>query len=167
MGYATIFLWLESVLIIKYTNIFLRRNILKGTKMAFFNKLFGYRWSLYIVINDKELVYAMHENSVIRMLGYVMGYFSMGNNPIIPWSLYLNFNHTNKVIKLNSNHFSLNGENITQSLSQEIASIDSGWKVKGNEPVFEEVRTKNKLKITSLNNNELTFYKVMDQVFGK
>lgn len=35
--------------------------------MGFLNKLFGFRWSLYIVQNGNQLAYAMHEHSVIRL----------------------------------------------------------------------------------------------------
>ncbi len=35
--------------------------------MGFLNKLFGFRWSLYIVQNENQLTYAMHEHSVMRM----------------------------------------------------------------------------------------------------
>ncbi len=38
--------------------------------MGFFNKLLGFRWSLYVVQDGNQLAYAMHEHSVMRMLGY-------------------------------------------------------------------------------------------------
>ena len=60
--------------------------------MSVLNKLFGFRWSLYIVRNG-GIAFAMHENSVIRMVGYAMSYFADGKEPIAPWELYLNFNH--------------------------------------------------------------------------
>ena len=124
----------------------------------------------------------MHENSVTRMLGYVMEYFADGGRPIEPWSLRLNFNHKHQAIKLGPEHFTPDGENITPVLIQQIESIDPGWKVKGGEPVFEEAATKKRIRISEyapgqidiqamLNNidkpRELTFYSVMDEVFGK
>ncbi|PVE42292.1 hypothetical protein [Limnohabitans planktonicus] len=150
--------------------------------MGFLNKLFGFRWSLYLVQNGNHLAYAMHEHSVMRMLGYVMGYFADGGRPVEPWSLYLNFNHKHQTIKLGPEHFTPDGENLTSALIQQIESIDPGWKVKGTEPVFEEAATKKRIKITEyapghidiqamLDNidkpRELTFYSVMDEVFGK
>jgi hypothetical protein len=146
------------------------------------SKLFGFRWSLYVVRNGNQLVFAMHENAVVRMLGYVMGYFAGGCEPVAPWSLHLNFNHKHRTIQLGSHHFTADGENVTSVLIREIEAIDPGWKVKGGEPVFEEVATKKRLKISDrpagridiqamLDNvnkpPEVTFFSVMDEVFGK
>ena len=150
--------------------------------MGFLNKIFGFRWSLYIVRNGNHLAYAMHEHSVIRMLGYVMRYFADGGRPVEPWSLHINFNRDHRAIKLEPEHFSANGENIAISLIRLIESIDPGWEVKSAEPVFEEAATKKRMKISeqksgeidiqamldNLNSSkELTFHTVMDEVFGK
>jgi len=150
--------------------------------MGFLNKLLGFRWSLYVVQNGNQLTYAMHENSVLRIVGYVMKYFENGGQPVPPWSLYLNFNHTHQTIKLGPEHFTSDGENVTSLLIQQIETIDPKWKVKGGEPVFEEAATKKRLKISEhepgkidakamLKNinkpRELTFYRVMNNVFGK
>ena len=151
--------------------------------MGLLNKLFGFRWSLYIV-KDGALQYAMHEHSVIRMVGYVMAYFAGGKSPRTPWELYLNFNHKHITIKLIPEHFTKDGKNITPLLIQQIEKIDPGWKVKGGEPVFEEIETRKKLKISNYTSirsvedvqariknankpDELTFYSVMDMVFGE
>lgn len=150
--------------------------------MGFLNKLFGFRWSLYVVQNGNQLVYAMHENSVMRIIGYVEHYFADGGQPVEPWSLYLNFNHKHQKIKLESEHFSPNDGKATTLLFQQIEAIDPDWKVKGAEPIFEEVATKKRIKImsapsghTSLQElfdniqkpREPTFYTVMNVVFGK
>ena len=146
--------------------------------MGVFNKLFGYRWSLYFVKNENQLAYAMHENAVISMVGYVMGYFAEGRKPVDPWSLHLNFNHNHKSIKLKPEHFTADGENITPLLLQEIQSIDSGWQVKGNEPIFEEASTKKRIKINESTSEyletafsgearELTFFRLMNEIFDK
>lgn len=150
--------------------------------MGFLNKFFGYRWSLYIVQNGSQTAYAMHEHSVMQMLGYVMGYFAKGGRPVEPWSLYLNFNQKNQTIKLGPEHFTLDGENVTAALILQIESIDANWKVKGAEPIFEEAVTKKRIKINEhppgkidinamfecINKpREITFYMVMDTVFGK
>lgn len=132
--------------------------------------------------DGNKLAYAMHENSVVRMLGYVMGYYGNGGRPVEPWSLHLNFNRKQKSIKLRPEHFSSTGGNVTPEFIQQISAIDSGWKVKGNEPVFEDAVTKKKLKISNRSSGEInlqamidnvgsakepTFYSVMDKVFGK
>ena len=149
--------------------------------MGFLNRLLGFRWSLYIVQNGNQLAYAMHEHSVMRMIGYVMGRFANGGKPVDPWSLHLNFNHKHTSIKLGPEHFTPDGKNVTPLLMQQIESIDPGWKVKGGEPVFEEAATKKRIKITDhtpgkidlqamLENidkpRELTFFRVLDEVFG-
>jgi hypothetical protein len=150
--------------------------------MGLLNKSFGFRWSLYIVQNENQLAYAMHEHSVMRMLGYVMDYFADGGSPVEPWSLYLNFNHKHQTIKLGPEHFTPDGGNVTASLMQKVETIDPGWKVKGAEPVFEEAATKKRIKISehtlghidiqAMFDNidkprEVTFYSVMDSVFGR
>ncbi len=149
--------------------------------MGFLRKIFGFRWSLYFVQNEKQIIYALHGNSVMRLVGYVMSYFSDGGKPVEPWSLYLNFNHTHKTIKLGSEHFTSDGEDITSTLIQEINSIDPGWQVKGAEPIFVEAATRKRIKISEhtpgnvdirkmlerINKPpEVTFFSVMDDVFG-
>lgn len=52
--------------------------------MAFLSRLFGYRWSLYIVIDGNKLCYAVHENAVVRILGYVIGRFHEYGDPVPP-----------------------------------------------------------------------------------
>lgn len=94
--------------------------------MGLFNKLFGFRWSLYIVRDGNQIAYAMHENSVIRILGYVMDYFANGEVPVQPWSLHLNFNHKHQSFELRPEHFTPDGENLTNALIQQIQSIDPG-----------------------------------------
>lgn len=144
--------------------------------MGIFNKLFGFRWSLYVVRNENELVYAMHEHSVMRMIGYVMNYFANGGKPVEPWSLYLNFNKKHQKIKLDPEHFAPDGSSVSSALIHKIESIDPGWKVKSSEPVFEEVATKKRLKINERESGrlenmdkprEVTFFSVMRQVFEK
>ena len=98
----------------------------------------GYRWSLYIVRNEKELLYAMHANAVLGMVGYVMLSFANGSRPVAPWSLYLNFNHSNKTIKLGPEHFTTDGQHCTPELINQIRAIDPGYQVGYAEPVFEE-----------------------------
>ena len=149
--------------------------------MGILNKLLGFRWSLYIVRNENELVYAMHEHSVFRILGYVMGYFKNGAEPVEPWSLYLNFNKKHQMIKLEPKHFTPDGEFFTHELIKEIETIDPGWQVQSGEPVFLEVRTKKQIPIKHefdpyklqeyMDNPDKrkgpTYFSIMDEVFGK
>lgn len=112
---------------------------------------------------------------------FVMNYYKNASTPIKPWSLYLNFNHNHQAFQLLPEHFTSEGDNITSLLIKQIEEIDPKWKVKGNEPIFEEVSTKKRLKINehiSEKHNlqaiidsidkphDITFFQVMDQVFG-
>jgi hypothetical protein len=117
------------------------------------NSLFGFRWSLYIVRNENELVYVMHENSVLELLDYVIvGGFGKGLSPVEPWSLFINFNKNHKNIKLLSEHF--RGENPSPTLIQTIELIDPRWRVKPGKAVFMEAATKKVLKISNHDPNE-------------
>ncbi|GAB3500463.1 hypothetical protein GCM10027399_26630 [Curvibacter fontanus] len=124
----------------------------------------------------------MHEHSVVRMVGYVMGYFAENGKPVPPWSLVLNFNHSHRTLPLRPEHFTPDGNNVTPTLIREVEEIDPGWHVKSGEPVFEEAATKKRLKISDHipghidiqamldsidKRREPTFYSVMDEVFGK
>lgn len=111
------------------------------------SKLLGFRWSLYVVQNENQLLYAMHEHAVIRMVGYVMHYFADGGAPVKPWSLYLNFNQKHQNIRLGSEHFTPDGKNVTPLLIEQIESLEPGWKIKGGEPIFEVPATKKRIKI--------------------
>ncbi len=150
--------------------------------MGLFNRMFGYRWSLYIVLDGNQLIYAMHQDSVLRIVGYVMGYFANGGRPSERWSLHLNFNKRHEAFKLEPEHFTPDGTSVTPSLIHQIEAIDPGWKVPGGEPVFIEVATGKHLKIgegasgqidiqAMLNSikepSDLTFFFVMDKIFEK
>lgn len=148
--------------------------------MGFLDRFFATRWSLQLVQNEREVIYAMHEDSALRIVGYVMGYFEKGGRPNDDWGIYLKFNRKNKKIKLGQQHFTVDGRDITKILTQEIESIDPGnWKIRGSEPVFEEVSTKRRIKISEegidiqamIENigkpKELTFFSIMDEIFGK
>ena len=149
--------------------------------MRLFGNLFGFRWSLYLVRNGNELVYAMHENSPIRIVGYVMGYFANGGLPVEPWSLHLNFNKKHQTIKLGPEHFTPDGQNLTALLKTQIKTIDPNWLIKDGEPVFEEAATKKKIKMNDFKERldlqailddvekprETTFYTVMNEIFAR
>ena len=100
--------------------------------MGLLNKFFGYRWSLYVLKND-ELHYAMHNDSVIRIIGYIMGYFERNGNPKPPWTLRLNFNKDHNSIILNKNSFNENYDFPSKELMDQIKNIDPNFKVSGGE----------------------------------
>lgn len=138
----------------------------------------GFRWSLYVV-HEGGLMFAMHEHSVLRIAAYVMGYFAGGKTPVSPWELYLNFNARHQTTKLATAHFTPDGARFSRQLIQEIEAIDPGYKVGPGEPVFEEAATGKQLPVLGASNDlqyeidnwdkpqELTFFRVMDRVFGK
>ena len=118
------------------------------------NKLFGYRWSLYIVKNENELMYAMHENSVLRILGYIVEPFKNGEEPKDPWSLHLNFNKSHTSFKLQKSHFTKTGTNLDPKLISKIESIDPDFnKTPSAKPVFMDMKNNKKLKISDYNPN--------------
>jgi hypothetical protein len=159
--------------------------------MGLLNRLFGFRWSLYVVTDGNVLHYAMNGNSVMYMLGYVMGRYADGGRPVPPWSLHLNFNRKQQAFELLPEHFSPDGKQLSQSLIRKIESIDPGWSVAGGrltggEPVFEELPSRRQIKVNSIADwtnpdkimeymralaagapEEETFFRVMDRVFGR
>lgn len=122
--------------------------------MGIFSSLFGYKWSMYFR-NDGAIEYAMHENSVIRILGYVLTPFIEHKAPKPPWDVVVNFNVTHHWLKLHEDHFMLTQEGpykgeptLSPLLLSELASIDSNFRTRrGGEPIFEEGRTKKKIPV--------------------
>jgi hypothetical protein len=159
------------------------------------NKLFGYRWSLYIARNEKEIVYALHDNDWFGIIISMHKYFSKGLKPVPPWSLHLNFNKKHKNFILLPEHFNPeDNKYYTDLFIQELNKIDPKWKTSGRnskvEPLFVEAATKKEIKICHLptggfncligddgdaskfyelinqKNKEPTFYDIMDDIFG-
>jgi hypothetical protein len=146
--------------------------------MVFFIKSLNRRWTLYVT-EENNAVYAMHGNSVMRIVGYAMGYFANGSSPRRPWELYLSSNH--QEFLLTPEHFTSDGENPTPLLIQQIESIDSRWNgFKTGELWCEDIAKKKDIKISdytpgkidvqSMFNNrnkprELTFLSVLDEIF--
>jgi len=105
----------------------------------------GFRWSLYFVKKDEGLRYALHENSVVLLLEYVLGPLENGKQLSSDWELHINFNWQHKAIKLEERHFQ-NGA-IDRNLITEISTIDPGWKVTGGKPVFVDAITRKSLPL--------------------
>ena len=62
--------------------------------LKWLSKRLGYRWSLYVLRNQRELIYAMHSMSATD-LTYIIGEYVKYGNPVHPYSIGLNFNITN------------------------------------------------------------------------
>ena len=153
--------------------------------MSFFRRLFGPRWTLTF-LNGERPAYALHENSVVRMTGYVMGYYRDGVEPRVPWVLRLTFNRRNEFFDLNPKHFTADGGDLTPDFIAQIRKIDPDFQVGGKEPRFEELPsrrnipfknsttiTENNLRssieaaLSGLHDSSPTFYSVMDTIFPR
>lgn len=149
--------------------------------MAFLSRLLGYRWSLYIVIDGNKLCYAVHENAVVRILGYVISRFHEYGDPVPPWSLHLNFNRNHTSFPLQRQHFSGDGQDLSPLLLQKLREIDPKYdQIRGAEPVVVEVATKKHIPISSATSmedimkrfsdrslmDEITLSSILDEVFG-
>jgi hypothetical protein len=138
------------------------------------NRLFGYRWSLYIVQEGNVLFYALRDDSVISILSHIVDYYARGDEPVPPWSLHLNFNKTHTSIQLLPEHFTPTA--LAGDLCKHIASIDPEWRQQraSSESVFTDAATNkpidmhsNVMKDFMMGREQVDFYSVMHQVFGK
>jgi hypothetical protein len=107
----------------------------------------GFRWSLYLVHKDRGFLYALHENAVFVLLGYVLGKIESGKHIAPDWKLFINFNWEHKSIELLEEYFQ--NEEISPALIQKISDVDPGWMVAGGKPVFVEVKTGNQIPLGS------------------
>ena len=121
----------------------------------------------------------MHEDSAMRILGYVMLSFKNNSNPAEPLSLHLNFNKNHTSIELNSSFFSNDGEKISKELVRKIETIDPKFDEKRSEPIFVEVTNGKEIPLLIKRdyselfvdgqgvNDELTFFSIIEKVFSK
>ena len=94
-----------------------------------------YIWSLYVCRESKTLLFAVHTDSPLCVLGYLIDDFREYGSPQAPWELHLNYNPTNDSFKLESKHFSDNGSGISPALDRVLSDIDPHWERKGRDPV--------------------------------
>jgi hypothetical protein len=99
----------------------------------------GFRWSLYFVHREEGLCYALHENAVILLLGYVLAPIENGKHISDDWTLHISFNQKNKSIQLSETDFP--GGAIAPALLTNIDAIDPGWRVETGKPVFVNVKS--------------------------
>ena len=98
----------------------------------FLNKLFGYRWSLYVTDENKNLYYYTHSDNVISLIFSVAHFFVDNGNPKKPWCIYLNFNKSHCDFKLTKAYFTKDGNHLTKELLDKIESIDPNYRVPYN-----------------------------------
>lgn len=97
--------------------------------MGFIKSLFNppkIHWTFGIFRDGKPL-YLMHGNSLMRIVGYCLPFFSNGAEPVAPWALYLRSNHTDKGFWLRASHVNQAGDNVTQLFYDQLALIDPFW----------------------------------------
>ena len=114
---------------------------------AFFDARKVSRWSLYFVHKHEGLTYALHDNAVDILLGYVLAPIKTGKKISPDWELHLNFNFEHKSIRLVEAFF-VKGD-ISSTLRDLIAKLDPGWMVPRGELVFVDTRTRKELPLES------------------
>lgn len=146
--------------------------------MSLYRYLFGYRWCILFEYT-KTQGYVLMADSVMGLLGNLAPICAEGLRPIPPWSVYLCHSKSGRSIRLYGDEFSPSGR-LSQGLLADILSIDSGWNVPIDEPVFEEIGSKRRLPMEPQNAMEIyeamkrgedvkqkdNFWSIMDVIFG-
>ena len=103
------------------------------------NKLFGYRWSLYISDNNRVIHYAAHSDNVYTLLFAVAELFLDSGNPKEPWKIYINYNKKQKEILLDKELFTKDGfHGISRELIDKIRLLDNNFekRLPDEKPIF-------------------------------
>jgi len=112
---------------------------------SFFNARKISRWSLYFIHQREGLRYALHEDAVDVLLGYLLAPIKRGKRISSDWELHLNFNLEHKSIRLVDAFFAKG--DISRNLRDLIAVVDSGWMVPRSELVFMDAQTSRQLPL--------------------
>jgi len=115
------------------------------TIRGFLNARKTSRWSLHFIHKSEGLRYALHEDAVDILLGYVLAPIKRGKRISPDWELHLNFNLEHKSIRLVEASFAKGY--ISRNLRDLIATLDSGWMVPRSEPVFVDAHTRERLPL--------------------
>lgn len=144
--------------------------------------LFGkHTWSVLFILNNTNPIYALHDESAVRMLKYLGGYFER-DFLRAGWTVMLQHNASKKQIPVEKAHFKNQGNDIALALLNQIEICESITKPKGEGPIFIEIASKKKIPIPSPEEQQkelmrtensfmkvkkkLSFYTIMnDQVF--
>ena len=116
-----------------------------GRIKAFFVARKDFRWSLYFVHKREGIRYALHNDAVDVLLGYVLAPIEKGKRISPDWELHINFNFEHKSIRLVEAFFSEG--HVSKTLLDLIAVFDSKWMAPGGEPVFVDARTRKQLSL--------------------
>jgi len=128
---------------------------------------FGYKWSLYFV-EDGKLKFALHENSPIRLLGYIITYYEKGKYPLSPWEIHLNFNPSHTSIKIEPKYFTKTG--LSEYLIGMIKDADPDFMRKGGDPYFVNVLTNKEIpmkhsNLSAIMDGEVAYHDIMNKIF--
>lgn len=97
-------------------------------------------------MHEREgLRYALHNDAVDILLGYVSAPLKKGKRISPVWELHLNFNFEHKSIKLVEPFFLKS--NVSRILLDLIAAIDPDWMVPRGELIFVDARTQKQLPL--------------------
>jgi hypothetical protein len=121
----------------------------------FFNKLFGYRWSIYIATDQRDVHYIIHSDSVSKLLYMVSDFFIEKGDPKSPWNLHLVFNKKQQEneILINKYFFDKGYLKIKDTLFNRIRDIDPEFENYvgiGKEIVFIDVKNNKQLKLNPI-----------------
>jgi len=134
--------------------------------------MFGSRWSVYFMEGSTPR-FVLHEDSVVRMLGYLMGSYCRHGSPKPPWELFLDFG--GQRLRIERGHFSPDGEDLSRELIQALRAVDPNFdRIKGDDPDFVDLKTRRRLPLTRKSTieafpitqqSERTLFDVLSDVF--
>ncbi len=136
------------------------------------NRWFGYKWSLYVTVDERELRYVINLDSPIPLLGYMLPLFNKYGNPKEPWGIWLNYNKKHEAIQITKDCFTKEG-NISSELSSKIGVLDPNYMRKaGDYKILMAEDCLNKKFIPFMNNipgnvitDHIDFMSVMYDIF--
>ena len=140
------------------------------------------RFGIYFVYQNKS-EYVLKGNSPIRMIGYIMNYYTKGLHPSEGWVVYFSSAATKKHFEIGRRHFTDDGESVTQDLKLDLDEIDERWSfINGPELEFMNCNTNQKIKIQPYDTKggmdkvikdmmsgikEENMYSILDKIFTK
>jgi len=112
--------------------------------MGFLDRLLKplqFHWSLLVVIDGQPRC-AMLAGSVYSIVGYCLGNFKNGAEPLENCGLLLKSNHANKGFWLRAKHVTSDGQNLTPSFYDDLRSLGAEYEERhsGLEPFCREVK---------------------------
>lgn len=113
-------------------------------------KITGSRWSL-LFLNEKEQAYALHEESIIRLIKIIEACYAQGDE-VSPWSIHLSQNIQNRQFRITGECFGDGPQRralVEFIHSTPLSSISLEDGPITSETVFVDVRSGNKIPMRS------------------